>query len=184
VGPSAPVAMEMAIPGAAPIGSGGLHDHPIRWDWRSARARCLREAQRVLRDPIAAEDAVQEALLRAWRHRDNCREAPLGWMVQITRNEALRRLGHDKRRADHETDDECQHTRRSPFEPDHRIEVLDLRRALADISAEERALLTLRYGADLTQPDIAEMLDVPEGTVKVRLFRARKRIRQAMETSS
>jgi RNA polymerase sigma-70 factor (ECF subfamily) len=42
--------------------------------------------------------------------------------------------------------------------------------------------LTLRYGADLTQPDIAEMLDVPEGTVKVRLFRARKRIRQAMET--
>jgi RNA polymerase sigma-70 factor, ECF subfamily len=175
--------MEAAISGTAPIGSGELKS-PIRWDWRGARARCLREAQRFLRDPLAAEDAVQEALLRAWRQRESCRQpdAPLGWMVQITRNEALRRLGRDRRRADHELGDSEQHNDRSPWEPDRRIEVLDLRRALADMSAEERALLTLRYGADLTQPDIAEMLDVPEGTVKVRLFRARKRIRQAMET--
>jgi RNA polymerase sigma-70 factor (ECF subfamily) len=183
VGPSAPIAMEAAISGTAPIRGGEL-ESPIRWDWRGARARCLREAQRFLRDPLAAEDAVQEALLRAWRQRETCRQpdAPLGWMVQITRNEALRRLGRDRRRADHELIDAEGHNDRSPWEPDRRIEVLDLRRALADISAEERALLTLRYGADLTQPDIAEMLDVPEGTVKVRLFRARKRIRQAMET--
>ena len=183
MGPSAPIAMEAAMSGTAPIRGGELAS-PIRWDWRDARARCLREAQRFLRDPLAAEDAVQEALLRAWRQRETCRQpdAPLGWMVQITRNEALRRLGRDRRRADHELIDAGEHNDRSPWEPDRRIEVLDLRRALADISAEERALLTLRYGADLTQPDIAEMLDVPEGTVKVRLFRARKRIRQAMET--
>jgi RNA polymerase sigma-70 factor, ECF subfamily len=185
VGPSAPVAMDVALSGSAPT-RGGECERPVRWDWRSARARCLREAQRVLRDPVAAEDAVQEALLRAWRQRDSCRQpdAPLGWMVEITRNEALRRLGRDRRRADHETADAADHASRATWEPDGRVEVLDLRRALADMSAEERALLTLRYGADLTQPDIAEMLDLPEGTVKVRLFRARKRIRQAMETSS
>jgi RNA polymerase sigma-70 factor, ECF subfamily len=140
----------------------------------------------VLRDPLAAEDAVQEAMMRAWRQRDSCRrpDAPLGWMVQITRNEALRRLGRDRLRADHELADESDAREHSPWEPEGRLEVLDLRRAMADMSVEERALLTLRYGADLTQPDIAEMLDVPEGTVKVRLFRARKRIRQAMEIPS
>jgi RNA polymerase sigma-70 factor (ECF subfamily) len=105
-------------------------------------------------------------------------------MVQITRNEALRRLGRDRLRADHELGGDDDAGAQFPWEPDRRLEVLDLRRAMADISAEERALLTLRYGADLTQPDIAEMLDVPEGTVKVRLFRARKRIRQAMEIPS
>jgi RNA polymerase sigma-70 factor, ECF subfamily len=140
----------------------------------------------VLRDPVAAEDAVQEALLRAWRSRDSCRQpdSPLAWMVQITRNEALRRLGRERLRANHETGDDSTGQLHSHWEPERRLDVLDLRRAMADMSAEERALLTLRYGADLTQPDIAEMLDVPEGTVKVRLFRARKRIRQAMEISS
>jgi len=138
----------------------------------------------VLRDPLAAEDAVQEAMMRAWRQRDSCQrpESPIAWMVQITRNEALRRLGRERLRADHELVGEDHPAAESPLE--RRLEVLDLRRALTAVTAEERALLTLRYGADLTQPAIARMLDVPEGTVKVRLFRARKRIRQAMEKPS
>jgi RNA polymerase sigma-70 factor (ECF subfamily) len=159
-----------------------------RWDWQAMRARCLREAQRVLRDPVAAEDAVQEALLRAWRQRDSCvrQEEPLGWLVQITRREALRRLGRDRRRAERElpVGDERPGDVSSSGPGARLEEVLDLRRALADITAEERALLTLRYGADLAQPDIARILAVPEGTVKVRLFRARKRIRRAMEIPS
>lgn len=182
MGASAPgVAVRAAGSESGSIGDCGA---PIRWDWRRARARCLREAQRVLRDPLAAEDAVQEAMMRAWRQRDSCQrpESPLGWMVQITRNEALRRLGRDRLRAENELASEDHPGVHSPL--DTRLEVLDLRRALADITEEERALLTLRYGADLTQPDIADLLDVPEGTVKVRLFRARKRIRQAMETPS
>ena len=64
---------------------------------------------------------------------------------------------------------------------ERRLELLDLRRALAQIPDQERTLLTLRYGADLAQPEIAKSLDVPEGTVKVRLHRARKRLRRAME---
>jgi RNA polymerase sigma-70 factor (ECF subfamily) len=165
-------------------GSIGDCGAPIRWDWTRARARCLREAQRVLRDPVAAEDAVQEAMMRAWRQRDSCQrpESPMAWMVQITRNEALRRLGRDRLRAVRELADDDHDGVHAPLET--RLELLDLRRVLAEMPVAERALLTLRYGADLTQPDIAQMLAVPEGTVKVRLFRARKRIRQAMETPS
>jgi RNA polymerase sigma-70 factor (ECF subfamily) len=62
--------------------------------------------------------------------------------------------------------------------------VLDLRRALSAITPDERELLTLRYGCDLTQPDIARALDIPEGTVKVRLHRARRRVRSVMEEES
>lgn len=158
------------------------------WDWHAAHIRCLREAQRMLRDPSAAEEAVQEALLRAWRQRDSCQrpEAPLGWMVQITRNEALRLIDRNQLRAQRELP--SSHRAEPPqasteSEADGRLERLDLRRALAGISTDERALLALRYGCDLSQPDIAKALEVPEGTVKVRLHRARKRVRQAMEAA-
>jgi RNA polymerase sigma-70 factor, ECF subfamily len=175
----------MGSSGAVSVAAAG---QTLRWDWHSARARCLREAMRVLRDPLAAEDAAQEAMLRAWRQRDSCQhqDEPMGWIVQIARNEALRRLGRDRRRAECELpSDDDRPLEMSASGPEGRLEeVLDLRRALADVPPEERALLTLRYGADLAQPDIAEMLAIPEGTVKVRLFRARKRIRRAMETPS
>ena len=158
------------------------------WDWKAARVRCLREAQRMLRDPLAAEDAVQEALLRAWRQRDTCQrpDAPLGWMVQITRNEALRLIGRSQQRAERELPS-AEEVVATPVEagpePEGRLERIDLRRALENVSTDDRTLLALRYGCDLTQPDIAEALDVPEGTVKVRLHRARKRVRQAMEAA-
>jgi RNA polymerase sigma-70 factor (ECF subfamily) len=158
------------------------------WDWSAARVRCLREAQRMLRDPSAAEDAVQEALLRAWRQRDSCQrpDAPIGWMVRITRNEALRLIERTQARAEKELPSASDvETARAPSgrEPERRLELLDLRRALSCMSTDERALLALRYGCDLSQPEVAEALDVPEGTVKVRLHRARKRVRQAMEAA-
>jgi RNA polymerase sigma-70 factor (ECF subfamily) len=147
----------------------------------------LREAQRMVRDPLAAEEVVQEALLRAWRMRGECRrpEAPEGWLVQITRNEALRRLGRDRTRAEREipSGDEGP-DQATAGEPEGRLEVLDLHRALREVSTAERALLVLRYGCDLPQTDIARALEMPETTVRVRLHRARKRIKRAMETAA
>src|SRR5216117_2113559 len=62
------------------------------WDWPNARARCLRLAQRLLRHPDDAEEAVQEAMIRAWRAREECRvpAARTAWLLQITRREAFR----------------------------------------------------------------------------------------------
>jgi RNA polymerase sigma-70 factor (ECF subfamily) len=160
---------------------------PAAWDWNAARRRCVREAQRMLDDPVAAEDAAQEALLRAWRQRDACRnrEAPEGWIVQIARNEALRLAGRTRMRAErevHSPDDVP--GLESGTEPEAQLDALDLQRALSCMSAQERALLTLRYCADLAQPDLARSLDVPEGTIRVRLHRARKRLRRAMEAQA
>jgi RNA polymerase sigma-70 factor, ECF subfamily len=150
------------------------------WDWRLVRARCLREARRVLRDREDAEEAVQEAMARAWGRRRTCAspEAPLAWLLQITHREALRILERRTRRAAREVMTPVAPERRvadDPFEA--LLARLDTRRALAGLRADERALLHLRYRHDLTQAEVARRLDLPEGTVKVRLHRIRQRLR-------
>jgi RNA polymerase sigma-70 factor, ECF subfamily len=151
------------------------------WDWHAARIRCRREADRYLRDPIAAEDVVQEALLRAWRSRASCAtaDAPIPWLLAITRNEALRwkaragQSGHS-------------------FEPDALAAILGadpadpaetatdrvwLSAAIARLSPPDQRLLRMRYERDLTTAQIAKRLGTPEGTVKIRLHRLRTRLR-------
>ena len=154
------------------------------WDWSSARRQCLREARRLLRHPDDAEEAVQEALVRAWRRRDSCRtpDAPLAWMLQITRNEAFRLRDCRNRLRARECADEVDE---GPPTDDRRLEevigAVATEQVLSRLSADERALVRLRYLQDLTQPDMARLLDLPEGTVKVRLHRIRKKLHQALK---
>jgi RNA polymerase sigma factor (sigma-70 family) len=56
-------------------------------------------------------------------------------------------------------------------------DALDVRRALAELPERDRALVALRYHGDLTQAEIARLTGIPEGTVKVRLHRARTKLR-------
>ncbi len=62
------------------------------WNWDLVRAQCLRETERILGRSGTAEDAAQEAAVRAWRRRDSCLtpERPQPWVATIARNEALR----------------------------------------------------------------------------------------------
>jgi RNA polymerase sigma-70 factor, ECF subfamily len=152
------------------------------WDWSAARARCLREARRIVGSERDAEDAVQEALIRAWRNRSSCRtpRAPLPWLLQITRREALR----INERARPVTLLEREEANALPDEApgeDEALARLDVGRVLATLPPTDRALLALRYERDLTQPRVAEVLALPEGTVKVRLHRLRSRLREALE---
>ena len=144
------------------------------WDWERLASVSRTEARRVLHNPHEADDVAQEALARAWRQRSSCRtpEDPAGWVRTIAHNEALRALG---RRRDSQPLDDASGVADwgSSESVDARISV---RRALAELSAQDRALLHLRYTADLTQPSIARMMDMPEGTVKVRLHRLRARL--------
>src|SRR5215208_83651 len=62
------------------------------WDWEEMRSFCFSQALRVVHCPVAADEAAQEAIVRAWRHRASCRqpEQPHGWLRQIAHNEAVR----------------------------------------------------------------------------------------------
>jgi RNA polymerase sigma-70 factor (ECF subfamily) len=155
-------------------------DYADDWDWGMAERICLREARRMLRDPYEVEEAVQEALMRAWRRRDSCRDrgSPGPWLRQIARNECLRLIERRGLRRTVELTPEAHEA-----EPVGRQAVeavadrLDVRDALGRLSADERRLVALRYLMELGQPDIARRLGIPEATVRVRLHRIRKRLR-------
>jgi len=126
-----------------------------------------------------AEEAVQEALVRAWLRRDACRspEAPLPWLLEITRNEARRLLDREARRGSLELVDGATHEDDALAGTAARVTVQQALRALAE---RDRCVLHLRYAEDLTQVEVARRLGLPEGTVKVRLHRARRRLRRAL----
>ena len=133
-------------------------------------------AYRYASNPSEAEDIAQDALLRAWRRRSTLRDSDRRnqWLAAIVRNEAFRQ--HARVRPDptatlelHEgaEDDQVLAT----------VETADLHAALDRLSQRDRSLLEMRYEEDLTQAMIARRLGIPEGTVKVRLHRARNRLR-------
>lgn len=148
------------------------------WDQAVEQSRIW--ARRYARQEADAEDIAQEALLRAWRSRRTLESSERfqGWLATIVYREAARAHG---RREPLPT----------PLEPDEiavederleqALEREDLRKLLVSLDPHERRLLHLRYGEDMTQPAIAQLLEVPEGTVKVQLHRARAKLRRTME---
>jgi RNA polymerase sigma-70 factor (ECF subfamily) len=117
-------------------------------------------------------------LLRAWRRRSTLRDGDRRnqWLATIVRNEAFRQ--HARVRPDPIATIESQEGA-----DDERVvatvERADLHAALGRLSDKDRQLLRLRYDEDLTQAAIASRLGIPEGTVKVRLHRARDKLRRA-----
>ena len=135
-------------------------------------------AYRYASNPSEAEDIAQDALLRAWRRRSTLRDGDRRnqWLATIVRNEAFRQ--HARLRPDpiaiiegHEGADDEQVVAT--------VERADIHAALGWLPERDRLLLHLRYDEDLTQAAIASRLGIPEGTVKVRLHRARDKLRRA-----
>ena len=147
------------------------------WNWDLVRAQCLREARGVLGTSGTAEDAAQEAAVRAWRRRDSCQtpERPAPWISRIARNEALRFVRPIRTDFLEETD--------LPAEESHEDEVLgktDLARALERLQGVDRELVRGSFWDDLDYRQLSLRLDITEGTARVRLHRALGRLREAL----
>jgi RNA polymerase sigma-70 factor, ECF subfamily len=155
-----------------------------RWDWSAIRFHCRREALRIVHDPSDADEVVQEALARAWRHHRTPITAPVGWCLHITRNEAFRLLAKRRARAQAEAIIMAEPQAEGADLCDATVDRIALRDALESLRPDDRALIELRYSADLTQPDVARLMGIPEGTVKVRLHRVRQHLRAALESAT
>jgi RNA polymerase sigma-70 factor, ECF subfamily len=148
------------------------------WEWGEAHRVCLRMAYRYASNPSEAEDIAQDALLHAWRRRATLREADRRnqWLATIVRNEAFRQYA--RVRPDLTATIES-HEGAEDEQVVATAERADLHAALKRLGEKDRQLLELRYGEDLTQSAIARKMGIPEGTVKVRLHRARDKLRRA-----
>jgi RNA polymerase sigma-70 factor (ECF subfamily) len=144
----------------------------------------VREARRVLDSEHDAEEAAQDALLRAWRRRANQKQrgSEMWWVRQIARNEALRQLARQTRNRNLYTAacGECLDDVPAGQDVSQLAEIIDLREAIAELAPGDALLLRLRYERDLTQPRVARLAGMPEGTVKIRLHRIRGRLRERL----
>jgi RNA polymerase sigma-70 factor (ECF subfamily) len=149
------------------------------WDWAEVTALCLRESRRLLGGTnSAAEDAAQEATIRAWRHRARCRDParPEPWIAAIARREALRALAR-RRELPLEARGDIADPRQDLSDlPD----LLAVRRALSAVDGRDRQLLVGHYWQDLPNAELATQLGLAEVTVRVRLHRLRRLLREIM----
>ena len=160
------------------------------WNWNLMRAAATREARRFSMTAHDVDEVVQEALVRAWRRRATCRGPDrMPWMRQIARNEALRLLDRSRRRSEHELlDDDTLLgglTDATSIEREDAVLLrVEVEQLVGGLSVADRKLLALRYEHDLSQPEVARLMGIPEGTVKIRLHRLRGRLRQALDATS
>jgi RNA polymerase sigma factor (sigma-70 family) len=146
-------------------------------------------ALRVVKQVFLAEEIVQETFLSLWRGAaayDEARGTPRTWLLSSVHHRAVdgvRREQAHQRRAERSIGK----LDLPPDMADAVVEALDLRgerirvrEALADLSAEQREVVTLMYYDGLTQTQVSERLSLPLGTVKSRCLLAMRRLRAAL----
>jgi RNA polymerase sigma-70 factor (ECF subfamily) len=142
--------------------------------------RIYRFVLRLLRDEMAAEDVISEVFLDVWRQasRFEGRSAVSTWLIAIARFKALSTL---RKRREEGLDEETMEAIEEPSDnPALAIEKLDkgekLRHCLAALTREHREVIDLVYYHEKSVEEVAQIIGIPENTVKTRMFYARKKL--------
>jgi RNA polymerase sigma-70 factor, ECF subfamily len=143
--------------------------------------RLFATATLILRDRDRAEDAVQDALVRAWRDMRTLRDPDRfdAWLRRLLVNACYDESRRQRR-----------HAANVRLLPDHDRATADssgdladrdeLDRAMRQISTDHRAVIVHHYYLELSLAEIADTLDIPIGTAKSRLHHARNALRAAL----
>ena len=162
---------------------------------RQHNRRLFRLARAMLRDDAEAEDALQEAYLAAHGALDRFRgDASLAtWLSRLVRNECLDRLRRQQRRhnvvpivaLDGEVEREVDMSEADDVSaPDRALVRAEMRalleRKLDDLPEDFRTVFVLRAVEELSVEETAQVLGIPEATVRTRHFRARGLLRESL----
>jgi RNA polymerase sigma-70 factor (ECF subfamily) len=154
-----------------------------------------RTALRLTRNPADAEDLVQETYLRAFRFRDRFAAGSnlRAWLFKILTNASISRFRHTSRESGDSSLDEMEESdlyarvagdggRGESAEDELLNSVLDVdvRQAIEDLPEPFRLAVVLSDVEGFSYKEIADMLDVPLGTVMSRLFRGRRILRKRL----
>lgn len=152
---------------------------------RARGDRLFALAQRILRDVDRTEDAVQDALVIAWRDLPGLRDADRfdAWLHRLVVRSCVREAVRERRvvanlhvlSADH------------PAGGDDFLSLADrdqLERGFRRLDPQQRAILVLRHFAGFEPAEIAEILGIPAGTARSRLHHAHRAMRAALEADA
>lgn len=150
----------------------------------AALARLDAAARLILRDRELARDAVQEALIRAWRDLPGLRDPDRfnAWLYRLTTHACLD-LARRRRRRVHEVE---LTPLAEPFSGDVPSDVAErelLDEALRRLEPEWRAVVVLHYFIGMPLPEVASELRIPLGTAKSRLHRSLGVMRTTLESA-
>ena len=149
--------------------------------------RVYRFVLRLVNDASVAEDTISEVFLDVWRQagRFEGRSAVSTWLLAIARFKALSAL---RKRSDDELDEEAAaaipdtaDTPEISLQKKDKSEVL--RECLKSLSPEHREIIDLVYYHEKSVEEAAEIIGIPENTVKTRMFYARKRLSELLKTA-
>jgi RNA polymerase sigma-70 factor (ECF subfamily) len=144
-----------------------------------------RYALRLTGDASQAEDVVQETLLRAWQHPEvigDTERSARAWLFTVARNMII----DDRRSARYRnvvasTDEEGAPEQSTPDEVNSALDRLLIADAMAQLSAEHRAVIDRSYYRGWTTAQTAKDLGIAEGTVKSRLHYAVRALRLTLQ---
>jgi RNA polymerase sigma-70 factor (ECF subfamily) len=138
-------------------------------------------ASRIVQDPVGAEDAVQAAMLEAWRDLPSLRDGTRfeAWLHRI-----VVRACYKVARSQRAFDAGVRQVHVEPSTADRSESLADrdrLERAFRYLPVDQRAVVVLHHYRGMPLPEVAEVLGVPLGTVKSRLHYALRALRAAIE---
>jgi RNA polymerase sigma-70 factor (ECF subfamily) len=149
--------------------------------------RVYRFVLRLVGDPAAAEDLISEVFLDVWRQagRFEGRSAVSTWLLAIARFKALSAL---RKRPGEELDEEAAAAIEDPADdPEVVAQKKDkseiLRKCLTALSPEHREIIDLVYYHEKSVEEVAEIVGIPENTVKTRMFYARKKLAELLRAA-
>jgi RNA polymerase sigma-70 factor, ECF subfamily len=166
------------------IGSKDAEAFEVFYDRHAGAAYSL--AYRIVGERAAAEDATQEALISIWKsgaRYDRTRGSVRTWALGIVRNRAIDSLRRDAGRPQKMPGSGDEILERRPakeltdVEAARRETSRQLRGALQELPSEQSRVIELAYFGGFTHSQIAEMLDMPLGTVKGRMRLGMEKIR-------
>jgi RNA polymerase sigma-70 factor (ECF subfamily) len=142
-------------------------------------------AQRILRDVDRAEDALQDALVIAWRDLRGLRDADRfdAWLRRLVVHVCIAQATRERRRVVNLRILPAE----GPAAPDEllTVETRDqLERGYRRLAPEQRAILTLHHFVGYSSSEIAETLGIPPGTARSRLHHAHRAMRAALEADA
>lgn len=134
----------------------------------------------ILKNAADAQDAAQDAFIRAWEAAGQYRPqgAPMAWLLTIARNQAVDRLRRQQRLTDISQQEWDAIPARSPVSYEERAL---LQTALARLDDTERQIVLLHVSGGLKHREIASLLDMPLATVLSKYHRTLKKLRTWMK---